>query len=570
MYKLLSSNVEDDSFISVSLEKESEFTKTAATRDLPKEVDEAIKNMARKPNHSYVLTTAMGDGETWGSNKNGDIFPYDALMGLQNKPVKYLGKTYEAEKDERLNKDLAEKMRYQTFDDSHFFHHHRNKIDKGDPDFGYVEKAIWNPKMRTVLLIVGVDRNKDQETAEMIDRNQLIAVSMGAKLPYDFCSYCRSKHKTIMQYCPHLKLMMGKIMPNGVRVGAVNLFPRFFDISRVNRPAFLAGMQLEKVAYTNGIDFSIDLAELYDIGRFDKLAEHNKQAVINKQIPLHIEGAIHEVSKTEKDIPHSILEDLSKLKPQQAWGALTHAGIIAKPNEFAYILLKSEGHHELADKFIHANAIVNKPDIKGLDVNIQNLASIHIDHKAESLGNSIPESTLNERSIGTVNDRIYDISKGLRKEAEVQRTIGLGAILSSLYLLYRNNAESHFNAYGLLAGGVSAMISDTQKTDKYIGNDGSLVEELNKKAGFMQSGKGMAIRGIGGFVAPYILSAHYQNKINNGEQVGIVGQTIANNPGKLGLIGAAAGVAPKVMYGGLKQIGSDAISGIGKLIKPKI
>ena len=75
MYKLLeSSNVPEDLQISISLEEryESDFTKTAAKRDLPKEVDEAIKNLERKKDHSYMLVTAMGDGETWGDNKNKD------------------------------------------------------------------------------------------------------------------------------------------------------------------------------------------------------------------------------------------------------------------------------------------------------------------------------------------------------------------------------------------------------------------------------------------------------------------------------------------------------------------
>ena len=41
-----------------------------------------------------------------------------------------------------------------------------------------------------------------------------------------------------------------------------NLHPRFFDISDVLRPAFPAGMQLEKVAYQMGDMFSVDLAEM--------------------------------------------------------------------------------------------------------------------------------------------------------------------------------------------------------------------------------------------------------------------------------------------------------------------
>lgn len=575
MYKLFdSSNVGEENFICTSLESryENEFIKTAAKREFPKEVDEAIKNLARKKDHSYLLTTAMGDGETWGNNKNGDYFPYDGLLGKQNTPVSFLGKVWHPGKDERVNEKMEVKKRFQTFEDAHFFHHHRNKIE-ANPSFGYVPHAFWYPKMRTVLLIIGVDRTKDPETAGMIDRNELLAVSMGAKLPFDVCTYCGSTHKTIMQYCPHLKLMMNKIMPNGVRVGAANLFPRFFDISKVLRPAFLAGMQLEKVASVQGGELSVDLADRYDLGSFDKMADSEKTAVLYKELPLHVEGAIAKVSNTEQDLPLSLLNDLAKLSPQQAWGALTQAGIIAKPNEFAYILLKHDGHDELAEKFIKSKAVVNKPDVKGLDISVQNLASVAVDHTAKKIADSIPDNILNERSIGNLNERIYNTEKGLRKEAEAVRTIGLGAILSSLYMLYRQNAESQFNAYGLLGAGISQVIRDKDKADKYIGNDSFTTDQMNKNAaaapGFWKSGKGIFLRGAAGFAAPYILSAHYQNKMYNGEQVGTVGRFIANNPGKLGIIGGAAAMNPQAIYTGAKKVGSDLANGINKLRKVK-
>ena len=79
----------------------------------------------------------------------------------------------------------------------------------------------------------------------------------------------------------------------------------------------------------------------------------------------------------------------------------------------------------------------------------------------------------------------------------------------------------------------------------------------------------MFLRGAAGFVAPYVVSAHYQNKINNGEQVGTIGRFIANNPGKLGIIGSAAAVNPTAVYGGAKKIGRDLVSGINKLRKVK-
>ena len=564
MYKLFqSSNVPEDLQISISLETryETEFTKVATTRDLPKEVDEAIKNLARKKDHSYVLVTAMGDGETWGENKNGDYFPFDGLMGVQNTPVwKEV-----AGKDERANEEMKAKERYKTFADGHFFHHHKNKIEH-DPHFGYVPASIWNPKMRTVLLIIGIDNKKDPETAEMIARNELLAVSMGAKLPWDRCSICKSKHKTLLQYCPHLRNQMHQTLPDGRKVYAENLFPRFFDISKVTRPAFLAGMQLEKVARQNGDMLSVDLADYYDIGQFDKQADVSKNAILYKELPAHVEGTVARVCNTEKDLPHQLMNDLSKMQPQHAWGALTKAGIIAKPNEFAYILLKHDGHDELAEKFLHAHATVSKEHPKGLDEKLHGLAQIEINHHAVKLANSIPDHILDERSIGTLENRIYKTDKGLRKEAGVVGNIGLGSILSALYMIYRKNAESTFNAYGLLGAGISQMVRDTPDGPKFLGNDSVTTDLMNKKAEheiLKTIGKGFA-----GFTIPYIAAAHYQNKVNNGENVGVLGRFAANNPGKLGVVGGLAAIAgPKRIKTTAINLGSDIASAAKKVFK---
>ena len=54
--------------------------------------------------------------------------------------------------------------RFETFNESKYFHHHRNKIDNGDPAFGYVPHSFWFPKMRTVLLIIGVDNFENLES----------------------------------------------------------------------------------------------------------------------------------------------------------------------------------------------------------------------------------------------------------------------------------------------------------------------------------------------------------------------------------------------------------------------
>ena len=139
--------------------------------------------------------------------------------------------------------------------------------------------------------------------------------------------------------------------------------------------------------------------------------------------------------------------------------------------------------------------------------------------------------------------------------------------MSALYLLYRNNAEQHFSAYGLLGAGISQVIRDDEHNNKYVGNNPFATEELNKHASttpFLQSGKGMVLRGLTGFALPYIGSAYYQNKMMIGEQVGTMGRFIANNPGKIGLICGSALVNTTSMYNGVKRVSTDILSGKAK------
>ncbi len=84
---------------------------------------EKLKPDARK---IYVLVNALGAGEFWGSNINGDWFPENALI--------HEGMDYG----------------YKTFLNSHCFAHHVNK----DPakSFGDVEKSVWHPDMKRVEL----------------------------------------------------------------------------------------------------------------------------------------------------------------------------------------------------------------------------------------------------------------------------------------------------------------------------------------------------------------------------------------------------------------------------------
>lgn len=210
------------------------------------EVQAFLENLKPDPANIYVLVNALGAGEFWGSNINGDWFPEGSLI--------HKGPIYG----------------YETFYQAFPYKHHVNK----DPSrsFGKVELACWNDAMKRVELIVSINRERArrfgaEDVIDKLDRNMFPDVSMGCKVPYDLCSKCLDwekyrraqstfdpkRHRSVgaavlefhkkdpirglsvtrNDYCEHLKTMLNKILSDGTKVYAINDYPRFFDISFV-------------------------------------------------------------------------------------------------------------------------------------------------------------------------------------------------------------------------------------------------------------------------------------------------------------------------------------------------
>jgi len=179
-----------------------------------------LEEIKQKKDHAYLLVIAMGAGDYYGENNNGDFF-------------------YE--------KDLQEY--YKTFETAGIFMQHDNK----DPSktLGKVLKAIYNSHMHRVELILEISKNKAPDIYEGIKSGMRYKVSMGVRVPQEICSFCGAITKgSIANRCDHLKFMMHQQMPNGQIVYAINKPPmNFFDISIVRRPADAQGHALfQKVA----------------------------------------------------------------------------------------------------------------------------------------------------------------------------------------------------------------------------------------------------------------------------------------------------------------------------------
>jgi len=152
---------------------DSEFEKTAAPTLLP-EVVEYIATLQPRNDSQYVLVNAMGAGEYYGSNINGDHFPEAALI---HKPSDWTGNPL-------VDRARARTWPYgfPTFYLAHPYAHHRNKDPKRA--FGGVELAAWNEHMKRVELIVRVDHERCQQFGGIGVWDKLISgkypdVSMG-------------------------------------------------------------------------------------------------------------------------------------------------------------------------------------------------------------------------------------------------------------------------------------------------------------------------------------------------------------------------------------------------------
>ena len=166
----------------------------------------------------YLHVIAMGAGEYYGCNINGDYFPERDLIA-----------------------------RHDTFvTTAKVFKEHDNK--PYSPDYGHVVFSWYNPKMHRVELILAIDKIKGKEFIDRQARGEQLEVSMGCKVAYDVCSICGNKAKKASDYCNHIRQDKKKIYPDGKQPYMINYNPTFFDISIVRRRADRIAYVLSKVA----------------------------------------------------------------------------------------------------------------------------------------------------------------------------------------------------------------------------------------------------------------------------------------------------------------------------------
>jgi len=390
------------------------FEKCASSGLLP-DVTKYINSLRPQNGSQYVLVNAMGAGEYFGSNINGDHFPEASLVHI---PPNWTGVPLI---DKAIGKNWA--YGFPTFYNAHPYAHHRNK--DSSRAFGEVELATWNPRMKRVELVVRVDYDKCDKFGGMSVWDKLKIgsypdVSMGTKVPYDNCSICldsdaynkglatykpgRHQHPgqaalqyhkeskanggkgirglsiTRNDYCEHAKSHMNKILPDGRKVWVYNDYPRFFDISFV----FIGADKTAKVmlfVHRNGVTHSVKpsaqvademgLKEASDENEkvasvdeellkaaFGKLAKPKSAEITKQVVPSQFAGkAIPVLNRSEPSIDRGTLDQMGNLPLSKVLSTTAGMGIVLRPQEFQRLSLARLGAHDLADELDDAGDV---------------------------------------------------------------------------------------------------------------------------------------------------------------------------------------------------------------------
>lgn len=310
---------------------------------------EYIRHVQPIPGRTIVLVIGLGSYEFYGLNRNGDGFneqPYKP--GCSNGPGR---DAWVADKE-------CIQHHFQTYEKGHVFRHHTNSDPKRA--IGKVLKAFWNPFMHRVEILEDIENDKASDLVEQIADGIYPAKSMGCKIKFDVCTQCGNTAPTRKQYCDHLKWQMNYLDPTtGIRYGALNPAPTFFDSSWVFRPADRTGYMLKKVAHTNPYELwsSSELGDLVEdlnnksaaarkLAVIDKVVRGYPAAVVQSELPeaslieKYRDTALPTVSEYTKELPYEDLRNLARYPLADTLKSLADSGIILTTPEFLQLFLE--------------------------------------------------------------------------------------------------------------------------------------------------------------------------------------------------------------------------------------
>lgn len=198
---------------------------------------------AKTAGQTDVHVIALGAYEGIGQNRNGDLF-----------------KEAECIKHYKTFIKSGSKRKDGAYDGRALNRHHKNKAE--DPKYGNIKAASYNPNMRRIELVVGLDNDKCAEEIQTLSKGGQINVSMAAKVASDICTWCGHEAKDDRGRCEHIPTKIGELDKQGEMCGMDNVSPRWFELSIVGRPADRIGMSL-KLAHSYAPKLARDYMKIY-------------------------------------------------------------------------------------------------------------------------------------------------------------------------------------------------------------------------------------------------------------------------------------------------------------------
>jgi hypothetical protein len=324
-----------------------------AAGDMHPDIDAYIRKARPIPGKNILLIDALGAGEVWGPNVNGDYFPREELT--------------------RGDTNAG----YRSFEyHAYPYKHHQNEARDKDEKRRYGEKVVMSryfAPMDRVQLIAIVDSSpgRADDIVTQCDQGMHPDVSMACGVAYDQCSICGKIHRTRRDYCEHCERQLNRIFPDGQKVFLYNFRPRFHDISFVFVGADRSAKVLRKVA-SAGYDVVEATRGGYDLNyvtmMFKEAMESSaspKRAEIEKKIVLDAEDNDVKIKKIAKiadeamdnvekfaagdpDINLRTLTMLSKYAMGDVISTLNQMAIPLRPHEFQYLMLSAGGNQKRA------------------------------------------------------------------------------------------------------------------------------------------------------------------------------------------------------------------------------
>jgi len=518
MIKFTTFDLHDSNGTYIDFHNPEQLIKTA---EYSGELKDRLTQLEKKADRTYILVNAMGSGEFWGSNRNGDYFP-DAPLSRDHKTFEKLG---------------------------HAFKHHINK----DPEtaYGQVKIAVFNPDMHRVELVIELDNQRAKDILERIEHGEYPAVSMGVKVPYDVCSICGKKSKRVVDYCTHLKYEMGKTYDDGKKVYAINDTDlKFFDISFVRIPADRTASVLSKIASTNAqIPSAVFAQEILKLAGI-------KESAINKVLDGTVDASSPDPKRliyaSQADMPaEELSEVLSKHELKTILSTLLGLRIVPKPMDFQRIILIKINKPELAKEAqslmdLSEEAII--PD----DLNLDSFS----DELAEKIAHWCPDMSLTKPHI---------IRRVIEKRAEL--AVEAQPIIPEPNILPTKNPLMPLLGLGALYIGYNSLM-DNLGFGKAIGMNNKFEQFLLSKpwlipivlgaaaAGTVGAQHEMNKTGAANFLtrmlvavpSSYMYAGYQESKVQKGVPVTEYGDFVRRHPFLTGVAGTVALGAAHKLY----------------------